>query len=78
MENLQTDNNINKAPITSFTEDDFDLQEHKKAANTLTQTKAYAKVARRKVAVGRAIIAVAAIGTCLLLWFMASMIVRAL
>ena len=62
----------------AFEEDDFDLQEHKKAANTVAQIKAHAKSARRKVAVGRVVIMIAAMGVCLLLWFMASMIVRAL
>jgi len=75
MQNKQQENL--PANTQSFAEDDFDLQEHKKAANSLTQTKAYAKLARRKVAVGRIIIMVAAIATCILLWFMASMIVRA-
>jgi len=67
-------------PVTTqtFDEDNFDLQEHKKAANTVAQEKAYAKSARRKVAVGRIIIMIAAVAVCGLLWVMASMIVRAL
>jgi len=76
MENNQSDKIQVNVPISSvFNEDNFDLQEHKKAANTIAQTKAYAKSARRKVAVGRIIIMVAAIAVCGLLWFMVSMIV---
>ena len=62
----------------AFDEDEFDLQAHKKAANTIAQAKAHAKNARRKVAVGRILIMLAAIAVCGLLWFMASMIVSAL
>jgi len=73
MENKQQDIII-ISPQT-FDEDSFDLQEHKKAANTVTQAKAYAKSVRRKVAVGRFIIMVAAIAVCGFIWFMVSMIV---
>ena len=59
----------------TFDEDEFDLMEHKKAANTVAQTKAHAKSVRRKVAVGRIIIMVAAIAVCGFLWFLVSMIV---
>ena len=62
----------------AFDEDDFDLSEYKKAANTVTQAKAHVKRARRKVALGKIIIMVAAIAVCGLLWFMASLIVRLL
>ncbi|MCL2378883.1 MAG: hypothetical protein FWC77_07140 [Defluviitaleaceae bacterium] len=76
MENKQPD--TKPVNIHGFEEDDFDLQEHKKAANTVAQEKAHAKSARRKVAVGRVVIMIAAIAICGLLWLMASMIVRAL
>jgi len=71
-----TPNHQQQAP--SFSEDEFDLQEHKKAANTIAQTKVHAKIARRKVAIGRILIMIAAIVVCGFLWFMASMIVSAL
>jgi len=73
MENKQQD--IIPVEAQTFDEDDFDLLEHKKAANTVAQAKAHAKSVRRKVAVGRVIIMVAAIAVCGLLWFMVSMIV---
>ena len=66
---------VNEQERTAFDEDSFDLQEHKKAANTIAQTKAHVKSVRRKVAVGRIVIMVAAIIVCGLLWYMASMIV---
>ena len=66
---------VNPIKTKNFDEDDFDLAEHKKAANTVAQTKAHAKSVRRKVAVGRIIIMIAAIAVCGLLWFMVSMIV---
>jgi len=76
MENKQSDiPPVNPPILPAFDEDDFDLQEHKKAANTVAQTKAHAKSVRRKVAVGRIIIMIAAIAVCTLLWFMLSMIV---
>jgi len=74
---INNSSNQTQAP-PNFSEDEFDLQEHKKAANTIAQTKAHAKVARRKVAVGRILIMIAAIVVCGFLWFMASMIVSAL
>ena len=73
MENEQHD--IALINTQKFDEDDFDLIEHKKAANTIAQTKAHAKSVRRKVAVGRVIIMVAAIAVCGFLWFLVSMIV---
>lgn len=73
MENRQQD--VMPKNTQAFNEDDFDLTEHKKAANTAAQTKAHAKSVRRKVAIGRVIIMVAAIAVCGLLWFMVSMIV---
>ena len=58
-----------------FDEDGFDLMEHKKAASTTAQARAHIKRARRKVALGRVIIMIAAMAVCGLLWFMVSMIV---
>jgi len=62
----------NQVPdMPTFEEDDFDLIEHKNTATAKTKAKARVKRDRRKVSVGRLIIAIAAMAVCALLYFMA-------
>ena len=70
--------NLKQAQIQNqpaFDEDSFDLMEHKKAANTISQARAHEKRVRRKVVLGRIIIMILAMAVCGLLWMMASAIV---
>jgi len=69
-QNKQNKTKMHKNP--AFDEDAFDLNEHKKAANTAAQTKAQVKRVRRKVALGRIIITILAFAVCALLWIMVS------
>jgi len=58
--------------VMSFEEDSFDLAEHKKAADTVTRQKAHVKRVRRQVAIGKAVMAVAAFIIFLLLFIIAA------
>ena len=64
---------MQKAP--SFDEDNFDINEHKKAATTQAKIKAFRKRAHRKITVGRVVVWVVALAVCVTLYLMASTIV---
>ena len=66
--------NINMQNAPSFDEDNFDLNEYKKAAATNTQFKAQVKRNHRMVRIGRYLVMVAALVVCILLWVMVSRI----
>jgi len=46
--------------VMSFDEDSFDLNAHKKAADTVTREKARVKRVRRQVVVGKVVLAIVA------------------
>jgi len=62
---------IEKQTRPTFDEDNFDLIEHKKAATTESQAKAFKKRAHRNVALGRIIVFVVALVVCVALYLMA-------
>jgi len=56
--------------ITSFDEDNFDLYEHRKAANAVAREQSRLKSIRRQIFVGKVILAIVALSISVLLYYL--------
>jgi hypothetical protein len=56
-------------PAISFDEDNFDLHEHKKAAEVTIREKTREKRIRRQIAIGKTVLAIVAISIFFLLFY---------
>jgi len=65
---------INQTKVLRFDEDTFDLQAHKKAADTLKREKARIKRIRRNIMLGKTVLAVAALSVSVLLYYLVSVL----
>ena len=61
--------------ITSFEEDNFDLHEYKKATDAATREKIRIRSIRRKIFIGKVILAIVALSISVLLYYLITVMV---
>jgi len=65
----------NKSKVLSFEEDTFDLQSYKEAADATRREKARIKRNRRKISVGKILLAIAALTVSIVLYYLLSVVI---
>ncbi|MCL1788702.1 MAG: hypothetical protein FWG38_12010 [Defluviitaleaceae bacterium] len=64
-----------KSKVLSFEEDTFDLESHKNAAHAQQRKKYRIKRSRRKITVGKIILALAALAISIALYYLLSVVI---
>jgi len=67
--------NDKKSRVLSFEEDTFDLESYKKAANASRREKARIKRNRRRITVGKVLLAIAALSISVVLYYLLSVVI---